>query len=198
MLATGVAMPAPDTVMFSYDTVVAPGAVIEPYVVFGPAVTVGRATIRAFSHLEGAKVSDEAIIGPYARLRPGAEIGARAHIGNFVEVKAVVVGEGAKANHLAYLGDGAVGAGVNIGAGVIFCNYDGFSKHRTVIGANAFIGSNSALIAPVSIGAGAYVGSGSVITQPVAADALGLTRPEQLEKPGWASRFRAIKTRTKT
>ena len=192
LLETGVSMPAPDTVMFSHDTAVAPGAVIEPYVVFGPGVTVGRATIRAFSHLEGAHVADDAIIGPYARLRPGAEIGAKAHIGNFVEVKAVTVGEGAKANHLAYLGDGAVGPGANIGAGVIFCNYDGFNKQRTEVGAGAFIGSNSALVAPVTIGAGAYVGSGSVITKAVAADALALTRPEQVEKTGWAARFRSV------
>ena len=192
MLDAGVSMPAPDTVMVCHDTIIAPGAVIEPYVVFGPGVTVGRATIRAFSHLEGARVDDNAIIGPYARLRPGAEIGAHAHIGNFVEVKAVKVGEGAKANHLAYLGDGSVGAGANIGAGVIFCNYDGFNKQRTEVGAGAFVGSNSALVAPVTIGAGAYVGSGSVITKAVAADALALTRPEQVERPGWAARFRAL------
>lgn len=192
LLDAGVSMPAPETVMFSHDTTIAPGAVIEPYVVFGPGVTVGRATIRAFSHLEGARVADDAIIGPYARLRPGAEIGAHAHIGNFVEVKAVTVGEGAKANHLAYLGDGAVGPGANIGAGVIFCNYDGFNKQRTEVGAGAFVGSNSALVAPVTIGAGAYVGSGSVITKAVGPDALALTRPEQVEKPGWAARFRSV------
>ena len=192
MLDAGVSMPAPDTVMVCHDTIIAPGAVIEPYVVFGPGVTVGRATIRAFSHLEGARVDDDAIIGPYARLRPGAEIGAHAHIGNFVEVKAVKVGEGAKANHLAYLGDGSVGAGANIGAGVIFCNYDGFNKQKTEVGAGAFVGSNSALVAPVTIGAGAYVGSGSVITKAVAADAMALTRPEQVERPGWAARFRAL------
>ena len=191
-------MPAPDTVMFSHDTEIAPGAVIEPYVVFGAGVVVGQATIRAFSHLEGARVADRAIIGPYARLRPGADIGEAAHIGNFVEVKAVTVGAGAKANHLSYLGDGAVGAGANIGAGTIFCNYDGFDKHRTEVGAGAFIGSNSALVAPVTIGAGAYVGSGSVITRPVSADALAVTRPEQLEKPGWAARFRTLKAGRKT
>jgi len=198
MLEQGVSMPAPDTVMFSHDTVVAPGAVIEPYVVFGQGVTVGCSTIRAFSHLEGASVAEGAVVGPYARLRPGAKIGARAHIGNFVEVKAVTVGEGAKANHLAYLGDGAVGPGANIGAGVIFCNYDGFDKHRTEVGAGAFIGSNSALVAPVTVGAGAYVGSGSVITKAVSADALALTRPEQVEKPGWAAKFRSLMGRRKT
>ena len=198
LLDNGVTMPAPDTVMFSHDTEIAPGAVIEPYVVFGAGVVVGQATIRAFSHLEGARVADRAIIGPYARLRPGADIGEAAHIGNFVEVKAVTVGAGAKANHLSYLGDGAVGAGANIGAGTIFCNYDGFDKHRTEVGAGAFIGSNSALVAPVTIGAGAYVGSGSVITRPVSADALAVTRPEQLEKPGWAARFRTLKAGRKT
>jgi len=194
LLDSGVTMPAPDTVMFSHDTEIAPGAVIEPYVVFGPGVSVGRATIRAFSHLEAARVADDAVIGPYARLRPGADIGEAAHIGNFVEVKAVRVGPGAKANHLSYLGDGTVGAGANIGAGTIFCNYDGFDKHRTEVGAGAFIGSNSALVAPVSIGDGAYVGSGSVITRPVTADALAVTRPEQVEKPGWAARFRNLKS----
>jgi bifunctional N-acetylglucosamine-1-phosphate-uridyltransferase/glucosamine-1-phosphate-acetyltransferase GlmU-like protein len=147
---------------------------------------------------EAARVADDAIIGPYARLRPGADIGQAAHIGNFVEVKAVRVGPGAKANHLSYLGDGTVGAGANIGAGTIFCNYDGFDKHRTEVGAGAFIGSNSALVAPVTIGAGAYVGSGSVITRPVSADALAVTRPEQLEKPGWAARFRSLKAGRKT
>ena len=192
LLAGGVAMPAPDTVMLSYDTKVAPGSVIEPYVVFGPGVTVGRAQIRAFSYLEQARVADGAIIGPYARLRPGADIGEDAHIGNFVEVKNVSVGKGAKANHLAYLGDGSVGAGANIGAGVIFCNYDGFNKHRTEIGQGAFIGSNSALVAPVAIGEGAYIGSGSVVVKAVAADALAVSRAPQVEKPGWAARFRAM------
>ena len=132
-------------------------------------------------------------IGPYARLRPGAEIGEDAHIGNFVEVKKATIGKGAKANHLAYLGDGAVGAGANIGAGTIFCNYDGFDKHRTEIGEGAFIGSNSALVAPVRIGAGAYIGSGSVVTRDVAPDALALERAPQVEKPGWAAKFRALK-----
>jgi bifunctional UDP-N-acetylglucosamine pyrophosphorylase/glucosamine-1-phosphate N-acetyltransferase len=172
--------------------------VIEPYVVFGRGVTVeAGALIRAFSHLEGAVVRPGAIVGPYARLRPGADIGEGAHIGNFVEVKKVTVGAGAKANHLSYLGDGSVGAGANIGAGTIFCNYDGFDKFQTHIGAGAFIGSNSALVAPVSVGAGAYTGSGSVITKDVAPDALGLTRPPQTEKPGWASAFRSRKGRDK-
>ena len=194
LMAEGVCMPAPDTVHLAFDTRVEAGATIEPYVVFGPGVRVaGRAVIRAFSHLEGCVVGEGALIGPYARLRPGADIGAEAHIGNFVEVKKVKVGHGAKANHLAYLGDGAVGPGANIGAGTIFCNYDGFDKHDTHVGAGAFIGSNSSLVAPVTIGDGAYTGSGSVITRDVAANALALERGPQVEKEGWASRFRARK-----
>jgi len=193
-LANGVAMPAPDTVCFSWDTEVGAGATIEPYVVFGPGVKVASgARIRAFSHLEGASVQAGAVIGPYARLRPGADIGEGAHIGNFVEVKKVRVGPGAKANHLAYLGDGSVGAGANIGAGVIFCNYDGFDKQETHVGDNAFIGSDTSLVAPVRIGSGAYVGSGSVIVSDVAPDALALARGRQIEKPGWADAFRQAK-----
>ena len=193
-LAAGVAMSAPDTVMFAHDTAVEGGAVIEPYVIFGPGVMVrSGAVIRAFSHLEGAEVASGAIVGPYARLRPGARVGKDAHVGNFVEVKNVALGEGAKANHLSYLGDGDVGARANIGAGTIFCNYDGFGKYRTVIGEGAFIGSNTALVAPVTVGAGAITGSGSVIVRDVAPDALALTRGEQVEKPGWAVRFRERK-----
>jgi bifunctional UDP-N-acetylglucosamine pyrophosphorylase/glucosamine-1-phosphate N-acetyltransferase len=192
-LAEGVEMTAPETVFFAWDTEVAPGATIEPYVVFAPGVKVETdAVIRAFSHLEGAVVRKGALIGPYARLRPGAEIGAEAHIGNFVEVKNVKVGEGAKANHLAYLGDGSVGAAANIGAGTIFCNYDGFFKYETHVGEGAFIGSNSALVAPITIGAGAYTGSGSVVTEDVAADALALGRGRQVEKAGWAAEFRKV------
>ncbi|HEV7158428.1 MAG TPA: bifunctional UDP-N-acetylglucosamine diphosphorylase/glucosamine-1-phosphate N-acetyltransferase GlmU [Caulobacteraceae bacterium] len=198
LMAAGVAMTAPETVHLSWDTVIGAGAMIEPYVIFGPRVAVeGGATIRGFSHLEGAIVRAGAIVGPYARLRPGAVIGENAHIGNFVEVKKVRVGAGAKANHLAYLGDGEVGAGANIGAGTIFCNYDGFDKFETFVGERAFIGSNSALVAPVRIGPGAYTGSGSVITTDVAADALALGRAAQVEKPGWARAFRARKTREK-
>jgi bifunctional UDP-N-acetylglucosamine pyrophosphorylase/glucosamine-1-phosphate N-acetyltransferase len=198
LMVAGVTMTAPDTVHLAWDTKIGPGARLEPNLVFGPGVTVeGGAVIRAFSHLEGARVAAGAIIGPFARLRPGAEIGAGAHIGNFVEVKNVAVGPGAKANHLSYLGDGAVGAGANIGAGTIFCNYDGFDKHRTEIGERAFIGSNSALVAPVTIGKGAYTGSGSVITRDVAPDALALERADQVEKPGWAAAFRARKQRLK-
>ncbi|HEV7385663.1 MAG TPA: bifunctional UDP-N-acetylglucosamine diphosphorylase/glucosamine-1-phosphate N-acetyltransferase GlmU, partial [Phenylobacterium sp.] len=148
---------------------------------------------RAFSHLEGAVVRSGALVGPYARLRPGADIGEEAHVGNFCEVKKVKVGAGAKANHLAYLGDGTVGAGANIGAGTIFCNYDGFDKWETHVGEGAFIGSNTALVAPVTVGAGAYTGSGSVITKPVAAGALAIERAAQVEKPGWAKRFRERK-----
>ena len=143
-------------------------------------------------------VHSGAEIGPYARLRPGAEIGEQARIGNFVEVKNTAVGQGAKANHLAYLGDGAIGAGANIGAGTIFCNYDGFLKYKTVVGANAFVGSNSALVAPVSIGEGAYVGSGSVITQDVSPDALAIGRGRQTEKAGWADDFRTKKQAEKS
>ena len=194
LMEAGVHMPAPQTVHFSWDTQIAPGVTLEPFVVFAPGVSVETgAVIRAFSHLEGAVVRARALIGPYARLRPGADIGEDAHIGNFVEVKKVSVGKGAKANHLSYLGDGTVGAGANIGAGTIFCNYDGFDKHETHVGEGAFIGSNPALVAPVSVGAGAYTGSGSVITKPVAADALALERGQQMEKPGWAARFRAMK-----
>jgi bifunctional UDP-N-acetylglucosamine pyrophosphorylase/glucosamine-1-phosphate N-acetyltransferase len=149
--------------------------------------------IRAFSHLEGAEVGAGAIVGPYARLRPGARIGAGAHIGNFVEVKNSHIEAGAKANHLSYLGDAHVGAGANIGAGTITCNYDGFDKHRTEIGAGAFIGSNTALVAPVSVGDGAYVGAGSTIAKDVPANALAVVRAEQCEKPGWAEKFRTRK-----
>ena len=171
---------------------------IEPNVVFAGGVKVASgAVIRAFSHLEGCAVGEGALIGPYARLRPGADIGRDAHIGNFVEVKNVTVGEGAKANHLSYLGDGSVGAGANIGAGTIFCNYDGFFKHKTVVGEGAFIGSNSSLVAPVTIGHGAMTGSGSVITRDVAPDSLALARVPQVQKPSWAATFREKKAAEK-
>ena len=192
LMAAGVAMPAPQSVMLAWDTEVAAGARIEPNVVFGPGVKVAAgAMIGAFSWLERAEVGEGALVGPYARLRPGAVVGPRAHVGNFVELKNASLGEGAKVNHLAYLGDGEVGAGANIGAGVIFCNYDGFAKHRTVVGEGAFVGSNSALVAPVTIGAGAYVGSGSVVTRDVEPDALALERAPMTLKPGWAAAFRA-------
>jgi bifunctional UDP-N-acetylglucosamine pyrophosphorylase/glucosamine-1-phosphate N-acetyltransferase len=194
MLDEGVTMPAPDTVHFSDDTTIAGGAVVEPYVVFGPGVIVeAGATIRAFSHLEGAVVRAGAIVGPYARLRPGADIGEEAHIGNFVEVKKVKVGKGAKANHLSYLGDGTVGAKANLGAGTIFCNYDGFDKFETHVGEGAFIGSDTALVAPVTVGAGAMTGSGSVITRDVADGSLAIARGQQVEKEGWATAFREKK-----
>ena len=193
-LADGAALQAPETVHFSYDTRLEPGASVEPFVVFAPGVLVeSGAVIRAFSHLEGATVRAGAIVGPYARLRPGADIGEEAHIGNFVEVKKVKLGKGAKANHLSYLGDGTVGAGANIGAGTIFCNYDGFDKYETHVGEGAFIGSDSALVAPVRIGAGAFTGSGSVITRDVPDDALSLARGLQVDKPGWAAAFRERK-----
>ena len=187
----GVTLVAPDTVFFSHDTVLGRDVVVEPNVVFGPGVTVAdMVTIHAFSHLEGASVDSGAEIGPYARLRPGAEIGTGAKVGNFVEIKKATLGEGAKVNHLSYIGDASVGAGANIGAGTITCNYDGFFKYKTQIGAGAFIGSNSALVAPAVIGDGAIVAAGSVVTRPVAADALCLVRPEQVEKTGWAAAFR--------
>lgn len=188
----GATLIAPETVFFAHDTVLGRDVVVEPNVVFGPGVTVAdNVTIHAFSHLEGAEIGTGAEIGPFARLRPGAKIGAKAKVGNFVELKKAELGEGAKANHLSYIGDTSVGAGANIGAGTITCNYDGFFKYRTEIGAGAFIGSNSALVAPVKIGDGAIVGAGSVVTQEVAADALCLVRPAQEIKPGWAARFRA-------
>jgi bifunctional UDP-N-acetylglucosamine pyrophosphorylase/glucosamine-1-phosphate N-acetyltransferase len=188
----GVTLVAPETVFFAHDTVLARDVTVEPNVVFGPGVTVAEgATIHAFSHLEGAMVHAGADIGPYARLRPGADIGEGARVGNFVEVKKATLARGAKANHLSYIGDASVGEGANIGAGTITCNYDGFNKSRTVIGAGAFIGSNSALVAPVTIGDGAIVAAGSTVTADVSADALVLVRPQQQEKAGWAARFRA-------
>ncbi|UIJ47364.1 bifunctional UDP-N-acetylglucosamine diphosphorylase/glucosamine-1-phosphate N-acetyltransferase GlmU [Sphingomonas cannabina] len=190
-MAEGATLIAPETVWFSYDTEVGRDVTIEPNVVFGPGVSIADgATIHAFCHFEGATVGHGAEVGPYARLRPGAVIGKRAKVGNFVEIKKSKLGEGAKANHLTYLGDATVGAGANIGAGTITCNYDGFFKYRTEIGEGAFIGSNSALVAPVTIGAGAITGAGAVITRDVEPDALALVRPEQTAKPGWAKRFR--------
>ncbi|MFC7499541.1 bifunctional UDP-N-acetylglucosamine diphosphorylase/glucosamine-1-phosphate N-acetyltransferase GlmU [Enterovirga sp. GCM10030262] len=190
-MADGVTLVAPDTVWFAHDTIVGRDCVIEPNVVFGPGVRVADGVrIRAFSHIEGADIATGAEIGPYARLRPGAEIGEKAKVGNFVEVKKARLGKGAKANHLSYIGDADVGAGANIGAGTITCNYDGFFKYPTKIGEGAFIGSNSALVAPVSVGANAIVGAGSVVTRDVADDALALARGEQSERPGWAARFR--------
>jgi bifunctional UDP-N-acetylglucosamine pyrophosphorylase/glucosamine-1-phosphate N-acetyltransferase len=190
-MASGATLVDPSSVWLAHDTVLGQDVTIHPNVVFGPGVTVGDdAEIKSFSHLEGATVAVGAVIGPFARLRPGADIGAGARVGNFVEVKNAALGEGAKANHLSYIGDATVGAEANIGAGTITCNYDGFDKHRTAIGANAFIGSNTALVAPVSIGDGAIVAAGSTIGRDVEADALAIERASQEEKPGWATSFR--------
>ncbi|WP_242095882.1 bifunctional UDP-N-acetylglucosamine diphosphorylase/glucosamine-1-phosphate N-acetyltransferase GlmU [Sphingomonas sp. CROZ-RG-20F-R02-07] len=190
-MAEGATLVAPDTVWFAHDTVLGRDVTIGPNTVFGPGVAVADgATIHAFSHIEGATVGAGAEVGPFARLRPGAVLGAKSKVGNFVEMKKAVLGDGAKVNHLSYIGDADVGPAANIGAGTITCNYDGFFKYRTVIGAGAFVGSNSALVAPVTIGAGAIVGAGSVVTADVEADALALVRPPQEAKPGWASRFR--------
>ncbi|MGY2049839.1 bifunctional UDP-N-acetylglucosamine diphosphorylase/glucosamine-1-phosphate N-acetyltransferase GlmU [Methylobacterium sp. JK268] len=186
MLA-GATLIAPETVFLSHDTRLGRDTVVEPHCVFGPGVTVGEGcVIHAFSHLEQASLAPGVQIGPYARLRPGAVLETGARIGNFVEVKNAAIGPGAKVNHLSYVGDAEVGAKANLGAGTITCNYDGVHKHRTVIGERAFVGSNSALVAPVTIGAGAYVGSGSVVTQDVPAEALAIARGRQVVKPGWA------------
>jgi bifunctional UDP-N-acetylglucosamine pyrophosphorylase/glucosamine-1-phosphate N-acetyltransferase len=193
-LASGVGMTAPETVYFSYDTVLEPDVLVEPFVVFAHGVTVrSGAQIKAFSHLESAEVGKGALIGPYARLRPGAVIEEDVHIGNFVEVKKARIEKGAKANHLSYIGDARVGAGANIGAGTITCNYDGFDKHHTDIGAGAFIGSNTALVAPVKVGDGATTGAGSTITKDVEANALAVERSDQKQLSGWAEKFRARK-----
>ena len=188
----GATLVAPETVFFAHDTILGRDVVVEPNVVFGPGVRVADGVvIHAFSHLEGASIESGAAVGPYARLRTGAQIGVKAKVGNFVEIKKAVLGEGAKVNHLSYIGDASVGAGANIGAGTITCNYDGFFKYKTEIGAGAFVGSNSALVAPVTIGDDAIVAAGSVVTRDVEADALCLVRPAQEAKPGWAKRFRA-------
>ena len=191
-MAAGVTLVDPTTVYFSADTEIGRDTVIEPSVVFGPGVRVGEGVeIRAFSHIAGARVGDRAIVGPFARLRTGSELGAEVHIGNFVEVKAARLGTGSKANHLSYIGDSEIGRTVNIGAGTITCNYDGFVKSVTRIGDGAFIGSNSALVAPVSVGADAIVGAGSVVVEDVPADALSLARGAQVDKPGRARELRA-------
>jgi bifunctional UDP-N-acetylglucosamine pyrophosphorylase / glucosamine-1-phosphate N-acetyltransferase len=194
-LNAGVTLVAPETVYLCADTQFGRDVVIEPYVVFGEKVTVeDGAVIHSFSHIAGAHVGKGVSVGPFARLRPGTRLGEGARIGNFVEIKEAVVEAGAKANHLSYIGDAFVGANANVGAGTITCNYDGAAKHRTEIGMDAFIGSNSALVAPVKIGDGAYVGSGSVITQNVPADALAIGRSRQTVKEGWATRLRGLKT----
>jgi bifunctional UDP-N-acetylglucosamine pyrophosphorylase/glucosamine-1-phosphate N-acetyltransferase len=193
-LSNGVGMLDPDTVYLAHDTVLEADVQIQPFVLFGPGVTVrSGAVIRAFSHLEGAEVGRNTIVGPYGRLRPGAVLAEDVHIGNFVEVKNSHVDKGAKVNHLSYIGDASVGAGTNIGAGTITCNFDGFDKHRTEIGAGVFIGSNTALVAPVKVGDGAYVGAGSTIAKDVPANALAVVRAAQAEKSGWAAKFRTRK-----
>jgi bifunctional UDP-N-acetylglucosamine pyrophosphorylase/glucosamine-1-phosphate N-acetyltransferase len=191
-LEQGATLIDPESVWFSHDTRLGRDATIEPHVVFGPGVSIADgATIRAFSHIAGATISSGCEVGPFARLRPGAVLGEGAKVGNFVEMKKARLGKGAKANHLSYIGDAEVGEKANIGAGTITCNYDGFGKYNTSIGAGAFIGSNTALVAPISIGAGAIIGAGSVVTKDVAADELAVARGEQKGFAGWAKRFRA-------
>jgi bifunctional UDP-N-acetylglucosamine pyrophosphorylase/glucosamine-1-phosphate N-acetyltransferase len=198
VMREGATLIAPETVWFSYDTKIGRDVVIEPNVFFDLGVTVeDGAEIKANCHFERSRIGQNARVGPFARLRPGAVLGAKVHVGNFVEVKNSTLGVGAKANHLSYVGDGTVGAGANIGAGTIFCNYDGFLKHRTEIGEGAFVGSNTSLVAPVKVGDRAYIGSGSVITKNVPDDALALERSAQEERPGWAAKFRAMMAKRK-
>jgi bifunctional UDP-N-acetylglucosamine pyrophosphorylase/glucosamine-1-phosphate N-acetyltransferase len=195
----GATLIAPETVFFSHDTQIGGDVTIEPNVFIGPGVKIENgATIRAFCHLEGAVVANGAVIGPFARLRPGANIGQNARVGNFCEIKTAAVHDGAKITHFTYVGDAEVGAWANVGAGTITCNYDGANKYRTKIGENAFIGSNSALVAPVTIGRGAYIGSGSVITKDVPDDALAVGRGRQVTKPDWAAKNRAETAAKKT
>ncbi|MGV6820402.1 MAG: bifunctional UDP-N-acetylglucosamine diphosphorylase/glucosamine-1-phosphate N-acetyltransferase GlmU [Parvularcula sp.] len=190
-MRSGVTMTDPSTVYFAADTEIGQDAVLGPGIVFGPGVRVAKgATLHAWSHLEGAEIAEGASVGPFARIRPGSVIGEGAKVGNFVETKKAVLGKGAKVSHLTYLGDASVGEEANIGAGTITCNYDGFEKFTTVIGAGAFVGSNSSLVAPVEIGEGAYIGSGSVITKNVEKDSLAVARGRQIEKSGWALSFR--------
>ena len=195
-LDEGATLIDPESVWFAYDTKLGRDVTVEPHVVFGPGVEIADgATIHAFSHIEGAVIGVKASIGPFARIRPGTRLADRTKVGNFVELKKAEVAEGAKINHLSYVGDAAVGAGANVGAGTITCNYDGFGKYRTVIGAGAFIGSNTALVAPVTIGDGAVIGAGSVITADVEPDSLAVERTEQKGISGWARRFRERTTR---
>ncbi len=189
-MENGATLIAPETVFLAWDTALAPDVVVHPHVVFGPGVTVEEgAEIRSFSHLEGCVVRVGAIVGPFARLRPGAEVGERAHVGNFVELKNTRLGAGAKANHLAYLGDATIGEATNIGAGTITCNYDGVAKHRTLIGSGVFVGSNATLVAPLTLGDGSFIAAGSTITDDVAAEAMAFGRARQVEKPGRATKF---------
>jgi bifunctional UDP-N-acetylglucosamine pyrophosphorylase/glucosamine-1-phosphate N-acetyltransferase len=190
-MASGVTLVAPDTVFFSADTRIGRDSTVGPFVVFGLEVTIGEAVeIPAFCHMVGTKIGDRASIGPFARLRPGADLGPEVHIGNFVEVKNARLEAGVKANHLTYLGDSTVGARTNIGAGTITCNYDGVNKHQTTIGNRVFVGSDSVLVAPVKIGDGAYIAAGSAITKNVPAESLGVARSHQLNKKGWAAKKR--------
>ncbi|MFL6751796.1 MAG: bifunctional UDP-N-acetylglucosamine diphosphorylase/glucosamine-1-phosphate N-acetyltransferase GlmU [Sphingomicrobium sp.] len=196
VLHEGATLIDPESVWFAYDTKLGRDVTVEPHVVFGPGVEVADgATIHAFSHIEGAKIGARASIGPFARIRPGTRLGERTKVGNFVELKKADVADGAKINHLSYVGDAEIGSGANIGAGTITCNYDGFAKYGTVIGAGAFIGSNTALVAPVTVGEGAIVGAGSVITRDVEPDSLAIERNEQKGIAGWARRFRERMTR---
>ena len=195
-LQEGATLIDPESVWFAYDTKLGRDVTVEPHVVFGPGVDVADgATIKAFSHIEGAVIGARAVIGPFARIRPGTSLGDGSKVGNFVELKNATVGRGAKVNHLSYVGDSEIGERANIGAGTITCNYDGFGKYRTIIGADAFIGSNTALVAPVTIGEGAIVGAGSVITEDVQPDSLAVERSEQRGIAGWARRFRERMTR---
>ena len=197
-MAGGATLVAPETVFLSADTVLGRDVIVEPHVVFGPGVSVGDdVVIHAFCHLEGARLESGVSIGPYARLRPGTRLDSGVRIGNFVETKAAHIESGAKVNHLSYVGDAHVGADANLGAGTITCNYDGFGKYRTEIGAGAFIGVNSALVAPVAIGKGAFVGTGAVITSDVPDDALAIARSRQVVKEGWAKEFRAARSKPK-
>ncbi|QJB68484.1 bifunctional UDP-N-acetylglucosamine diphosphorylase/glucosamine-1-phosphate N-acetyltransferase GlmU [Parasphingorhabdus halotolerans] len=197
-MADGVSLIAPETVWFSSDTQVSSDVIIEPNVIFGPGVSIASgATIYGHSHIEGATIGANAKVGPFARLRPGAVMEEGSKVGNFVEMKKATLGKGAKANHLTYLGDAEVGEGANIGAGTITCNYDGYFKYKTVIGKGAFIGSNSALVAPVNIGDGAIVGAGATLTKDVAAGDLALVRAEQTAKEGWADRFNKASAKKK-
>jgi bifunctional UDP-N-acetylglucosamine pyrophosphorylase / glucosamine-1-phosphate N-acetyltransferase len=197
-LEEGVTMIAPETVYLAADTKFGKDVTIEPFVVIGPGVSIADgAVIHSFSHIVQAKIGKKASIGPYARLRPGTSLGEGARIGNFVETKAATLEAGVKVNHLSYVGDAHVGANSNIGAGTITCNYDGFGKHRTEIGAGAFVGTNSSLVAPVKIGNGAYIGSGSVITRDVPDDAMALERSQQTNREGGAKRYRELKTKGK-
>jgi bifunctional UDP-N-acetylglucosamine pyrophosphorylase/glucosamine-1-phosphate N-acetyltransferase len=196
LMLDGVTMIDPQTVHFAYDTKIGQDSIIEPHVVFGPGVELAdRSEIKAFSHLEGARLEEGAAAGPFARLRQGTLLGEGAKVGNFVETKKASLGKGVKAGHLTYLGDVTIGAKSNIGAGTITCNYDGYGKHKTVIGEGAFIGSNTMLVAPVTIGAGAFTGSGSVITKDVSDNSLAVARGKQFEKKEWALSFRKLKER---